>query len=102
MADIDDAFYELTVRERDLARSQVARLTAELTDWQESAKRAASEMCGDEKHCSCVPLLRRELAEANGQVDLYKQRIQQLYASHKRKDEELAASDDRPERGQYP
>ena len=32
----------------------------------------------------------RELAEANGQTDLYKERIQQLYASHARKDVELA------------
>ena len=32
----------------------------------------------------------RDLAEANGQTDLYKERIQQLYASHARKDVELA------------
>ena len=34
--------------------------------------------------------LTAELAETNGQVDLYKERIQQLYASHARKDVELA------------
>jgi len=32
----------------------------------------------------------RELADAIGQTDLYKERIQQLYASHARKDVELA------------
>jgi len=43
--------------------------------------------------CICPVAVRRmarDLAEAIGQTDLYKERIQQLYASHARKDVELA------------
>lgn len=36
----------------------------ELADWREGAKRAAEEDCGVEKHCTCVPALRRQLKEA--------------------------------------
>ena len=49
---------------------ELTRLREELEDLQESAKRAAGEMCGDEKHCSCVPLLRRELAAAQERAEI--------------------------------
>lgn len=36
-----------------------ARLKAELADWRAAAETAAKEDCGQEKHCTCVPLLRQ-------------------------------------------
>lgn len=41
-------------------KAENERLQAELKDWQDSASVAANESCGDEKHCTCVPLLREE------------------------------------------
>lgn len=43
---------------------QFAETKRQLSDWQEASRKAASEPCGDEKHCACVPLLRKQLAEA--------------------------------------
>jgi len=37
---------------------RIAELEAELADWRNTAEQAAGEMCGDEKHCVCVPALR--------------------------------------------
>lgn len=34
----------------------------ELSDWEDSARKAADERCGkDEHHCACVPVLRADL-----------------------------------------
>ena len=38
------------------------RAEKELADWKQNAKDVMAERCPDEKHCTCVPLLRRELA----------------------------------------
>lgn len=38
--------------------AELAALRAEVADFRNAAKVAASESCGDEKHCACVPLLR--------------------------------------------
>jgi len=46
----------------------LTRLREELKDWQESAQRATGEMCGDEKHCACVPLLRKMLKDSEARV----------------------------------
>ena len=40
---------------------EVAGLMDELQDWRDSAARAAQEMCGDERHCTCVGVLRHEV-----------------------------------------
>ena len=39
------------------------KLQSELQDWRDCAKHAAGEMCGDEKHCTCVPLLRKTIKD---------------------------------------
>ena len=45
-------------------RGQRDKALEELDDWLEGAKRVMSEDCPtDEKHCACVPTLRRELAK---------------------------------------
>lgn len=48
-------------RERDEAR-------AELADWQDSAKNVRKEY-EDEQHCSCVPILRKLLKDAERERD---------------------------------
>ena len=35
----------------------------ELKDWQDSAKSAARESCGDEVHCTCVGVLRKRIKD---------------------------------------
>jgi hypothetical protein len=47
-------------RERDDARE-------ELEDWHNAAK-GAENPCPDEKHCTCVPLLRKLLHDAQKEV----------------------------------
>lgn len=46
----------------DSCRFELEQIRDELTDWRDGAKRAASETCGDEVHCTCVPTLRVERA----------------------------------------
>jgi hypothetical protein len=46
-------------------RKRAEQAEAELADWKECAERCASEKCPpDEQHCTCVPLLRHQLATA--------------------------------------
>lgn len=45
-------------------KAQLEAAKEELDDWRESAKRAAGEQCGDEKHCTCVGVLRKDLEAA--------------------------------------
>lgn len=48
-------------------KAEAERLCAELADWKDSHAAVMAEKCApDERHCSCVPNLRRELAEAVG------------------------------------
>lgn len=63
-------------KERDEALERIAAVEAErdtlaeeLADWKDCAKSAAQEDCGKEKHCSCVPLLRKRVAELQSVVD---------------------------------
>jgi hypothetical protein len=44
-------------------------LREELEDWRSSAKRAAGDECGDEKHCTCVGVLRASLAAMERERD---------------------------------
>jgi len=51
--------------EIDTIRLVNGTLEEELDDWKNSAKQAAEEDClRGEKHCTCVPLLRKELSDA--------------------------------------
>lgn len=45
------------------AEAELRSLRSELEDWREGAKRAAGETCGGEKHCTCVPALRKVIAD---------------------------------------
>lgn len=47
----------------DLHRRRVAELEQELEDWRNAAK-GAENPCPDEKHCTCVPLLHKQLKDA--------------------------------------
>ena len=51
-------------RERDEARE-------ELEDWHNAAK-GAENPCPDEKHCTCVPLLRKLLQDAQAEIERLK------------------------------
>ena len=51
-------------RNKSLLQSSVNQLEAELADWHETSKIVLSEKCAiDERHCPCVPFLRKRIAE---------------------------------------
>jgi hypothetical protein len=50
---------EIAVRER--AVEEIERLTQELADRDEQHRRVMASPCPDEVHCTCVPILRREI-----------------------------------------
>lgn len=52
---------EKAERERDEARAEVERLRGEVEIWRESARIAAGEEYLNERHCTCVPVLRVEV-----------------------------------------
>jgi len=46
----------------DAERAEVERLEAELADWRETQRSVMAEKCPtDERHCTCVPMLRKEI-----------------------------------------
>jgi hypothetical protein len=57
--------YLLLQRERDEARDKLA-------DWEDSAKHVRSEW-PDEQHCSCVPILRKLLKDAERERDKWEE-----------------------------
>lgn len=66
---IADTRWNLLVLERNkvsILVSTVARMRAEREDWQASVKAIMDTSCNqDEKHCTCVPLLRAKVDEIN-------------------------------------
>jgi len=51
-------------------RAENERLVDTLNEWGEAYKKIINDSgCSDEQHCSCVPVLRAELAAANKAVD---------------------------------
>jgi phage shock protein A len=60
-SEVDVDFARRLEHERDEAR-------AKLEDWEDSAKHVRSEW-PDEQHCSCVPILRKLLKDAEGERD---------------------------------
>lgn len=46
----------------------LADAQAEVADWRNSSAAVMAEPCGDEQHCTCVPLLRRRIAELDAQL----------------------------------
>lgn len=79
MVSVEDALHDLDLADAGIAelqiRAQVAeracgelraeleKMQAELADWKEAARIAAEEPCEDERHCTCVPLLRTTIAQ---------------------------------------
>lgn len=57
-AQLKSAALEIAERSRE-----VAELQDTIADWKESARIAAGESCKDGKHCTCVPLLRKEMKD---------------------------------------
>ena len=56
--------YAVTEEKWLKAKERIAELTEELEDWRDNACRVLAEECApDEMHCSCVPVLRRRIAE---------------------------------------
>ena len=50
--------------------AEVARLTADLNDRDEAHRRILAEECApDERHCSCVPALRAEVARLRAALE---------------------------------
>jgi len=58
------------ITKMEAAIDRAEKAEAETKDWNDCAKQAASESCPpDEKHCSCVPLLRKQVAKLQAIVD---------------------------------
>lgn len=51
------------------AADEIKRLETELDDWRECQRNAMREDCGDEKHCTCVPLLRKAAKDWEAEVE---------------------------------
>jgi hypothetical protein len=69
----DDGMTELMVAE---AREALVAMREELQDWRDSALRASAESCNaNEKHCTCVPVLRVALATSERWGSLREQTI---------------------------
>ena len=61
---VDDLKAQLAAAREDASneRTRAEAAEQELADWRSDATRAAGEQCGDEKHCTCVGVLRHKLA----------------------------------------
>lgn len=44
-------------------QKRILELEAELQDWLDTAMQAVADGCDDEAHCTCVPALRKRIAE---------------------------------------
>ena len=54
-------------------------LRADMREWQEAATKSYGECCGtDERHCTCVPLLRVEIERLRAENEVYLARITKL------------------------
>lgn len=71
-------------RERDEAREK-------LEDWENSAKNVRSEW-PDEQHCSCVPILRKLLKDAERERDEAREAIRQFYKAKGRFNSQIACA----------
>ena len=54
----------------DAKSTEIASLRAEVEDWRETQRSVMSETCPtDEKHCTCVPMLKKENASLRKQLE---------------------------------
>lgn len=79
---------EMPVGDRAVMIANVRKIVAEVDDWRESARKAAEEPCGDEKHCPCVGLLRhmvvrqqQGIIELDGEYHDLREAVAELIAS---------------------
>jgi predicted nucleic acid-binding Zn-ribbon protein len=63
---------------KDEAWWEITRLREKLADWEDSARRARNESVTDEKHCACVPLLRKSLKDAEAKAVEVEEEIARL------------------------
>ena len=68
IANLSDAMAEIGRMVHQIAalEQRAREAEEEVADWREGAEKAAAEPCGDEKHCACVPLLRKEAERLRG------------------------------------
>jgi hypothetical protein len=59
---------EMPVGDRTVMLANVRKVVEEVDDWRESARKAADEPCGDEKHCACVGLLREQITRQRQRI----------------------------------
>lgn len=54
-------------------QAENTKLQERLADWEDTAKHVMSEECApDEKHCTCVPVLRKEITKLRGALEWLK------------------------------
>lgn len=84
MSDTDAEIAELQIRaqvaERACGelRAELEKMQAELADWKEAARIAAEEPCEDERHCTCVPLLRTTVTQRDAQLAAQESSLNEL------------------------
>lgn len=72
-------------------RSELADLRQWKSDVEESHRQVMDERCpSDEQHCTCVPILRREIAELNDSITGCTNMIQELHDDIDIRDKQLA------------
>jgi len=64
---LKDAFMRLKIG-FELIDDENQKLRERLNDWEDTVKAVMSEECdSDEKHCTCVPILREQIKKLRGQ-----------------------------------
>ena len=56
-------YSDTTFADRQILGAEIERLQTRLADYESDQHNAMCEDCGNEKHCTCVPGLRREVEE---------------------------------------
>jgi cell division protein FtsB len=59
-------------------RAERDALKEEVSDWRDAAARAYKSPCKDEIHCSCVPLMRKQLDDVTAERDELAARVEEL------------------------
>jgi predicted RNase H-like nuclease (RuvC/YqgF family) len=62
-------------------QTRVARLLEIINDYEEYYQKVIEEKCAsDERHCTCVPALRQRINDLEGELEAYRQEIEDLSA----------------------
>ena len=63
---------------KESIRAERDALKEEVSDWRDAAARAYKSPCKDEVHCTCVPLMRKQLDDVTAERDELVARVEEL------------------------